>query len=69
MVYSAIAAYKIQAFYYIIVFAVITLIGMLFYKGSFGFAFFKKEKRVEVDSEEFLLVREGTPDDAETSAE
>ena len=69
MVYSAIAAYKIQAFYYIIVFAAITLIGMLFYKGSFGFAFFKKEKRVEVDSEEFLLVREGTTDDAETSAE
>lgn len=46
MVYSAIAAYKIQSLYYLIVFAVITLIGILCYKGRISLAFFKKEEHI-----------------------
>ena len=46
MVYSAIAAYKIQSLYYLIVFAVITLIGILCYKGRISLAFFKKEESI-----------------------
>ena len=46
MVYSAFAAYKIQSLYYLIVFAVITLIGILCYKGRISLAFFKKEEHI-----------------------
>ena len=58
MIYSAFAAYKIQAIYYLIVFAVIMLVGLLFYRDESGVKALDKligkvkEKLAEKDNKE-----------------
>lgn len=67
MVYSAIAAYKIQSLYYLIVFAVIAIVGTLFYKGNLSLAFFKKEKKIDEQTEDMILTYKNMLDSGEIS--
>ena len=67
MVYSAIAAYKIQSLYYLIVFAIIAIVGMFFYKGKLSLAFFKKEKKIDEQTEDTILAYKNMLDSGEIS--
>lgn len=67
MVYSAIWAYRIQSLYYVIVFAAIAIVGMLFYKGKPSLAFFKKEKKLDEQTEDMILTYKNMLDNGEIS--